>query len=99
MMRKNFAGDLLPLIFTGKARCLSGGSQPADSREPEVKTNLLMRMNFARGAKAAPGSWRGVSPVLQEANTRPLQPKEPSRRSPGLKIFFPKSGSDSLPGI
>ena len=47
MMRKNFAGDLLPLIFTGKARCLSGGSQPADSRDTDVKTNLMMRKNFA----------------------------------------------------
>ena len=46
------AGDLLILIFTGKALCLSGGRQPADSREPEVKTNLLMRINFARSAKA-----------------------------------------------
>ena len=41
------AGDLLILIFTGKALCLSGGRQPADSREPEVKSNLMMRKTFA----------------------------------------------------
>ena len=76
------AGDLLILIFTGKALCLSGGRQPADSREPEVKTNLLMRMNFARSAKAAPGSCREVFPMPRQGNTRPFQPNSNFRSRP-----------------
>jgi hypothetical protein len=101
MMRKNFAGDLLPLIFTGKARCLSGGSQPADSREPEVKTNLLMRMNFARSAKAAPGSCREVFPMPRQGNTRPFQPikfKFSVKTTPHMRIQYSRIFSKSKSG-
>ena len=35
------------IAHAGKAECLSGSRQPAYSRDTDVKTNLMMRKNFA----------------------------------------------------